>query len=117
MMKDGLHTSGAGTKRWYLNGQYHRTDGPAIEFADGAKWWYLNGRRHRTDGPATEEADGSKEWWLNGRLHRADGPAVEWDNGSKYWYLNDQGYLLDQWLEANTELSDQQRVMLKLEYA
>jgi hypothetical protein len=94
MMKDGLHTSGAGTKRWYLNGQYHRTDGPAIEFADGAKWWYLNGRRHRTDGPATEEADGSKEW-----------------------FLNDQYYSFDQWLEANTELSDQQRVMFKLEHA
>jgi hypothetical protein len=94
MMKDGLHTSGAGTKRWYLNGQLHRTDGPAIEFADGAKWWYLNGRRHRTDGPATEEADGSKEW-----------------------FLNDQYYSFDQWLEANTELSDQQRVMFKLEHA
>ncbi|NCP91294.1 MAG: hypothetical protein GW827_13910 [Flavobacteriales bacterium] len=28
---------------WYLNGQYHREDGPAIEFANGDIYWYLNG--------------------------------------------------------------------------
>ena len=31
-----------GTKEWYLNGECHRTDGPAIEYADGTKSWYLN---------------------------------------------------------------------------
>ena len=31
-----------GTKSWYLNGKYHREDGPAIEYADGSKSWYLN---------------------------------------------------------------------------
>ena len=33
----------SGTKYWYLNNQYHRTDGPAIELADGDKSWYING--------------------------------------------------------------------------
>ena len=47
-----------GTKKWYLNGQLHRTDGPAIEWADGSKFWYLNGKRHREDGPAIEYARG-----------------------------------------------------------
>ena len=32
-----------GTKYWYLNGKYHREDGPAVEYADGDKSWYLNG--------------------------------------------------------------------------
>jgi hypothetical protein len=32
-----------GTKRWFLNDKLHRTDGPAIEYADGTKMWYLNG--------------------------------------------------------------------------
>jgi len=33
-----------GTKRWYnTKDQLHRTDGPAIERADGYKEWYLNG--------------------------------------------------------------------------
>ena len=30
---------------WYLNGKPHRTDGPAIEWADGTKYWFLNGKR------------------------------------------------------------------------
>ena len=34
-----------GAKFWYLNGQLHREDGPAIEYADGDKIWYINGRR------------------------------------------------------------------------
>ena len=37
---------------WYLNGELHRTDGPAVEYANGNKYWYLNGKFHRTDGPA-----------------------------------------------------------------
>ena len=56
-----------GTKRWCINGKYHRTDGPAIEWADGSKSWYLNGKCHRTDGPAIEGADGYKAWHLNGQ--------------------------------------------------
>ena len=33
---------GAGDKHWYLNGKFHREDGPAIEYANGDKEWYLN---------------------------------------------------------------------------
>ncbi len=54
-----------GTKEWFLNGEYHRTDGPAIEYPNGIKWWYLNGERHRTDGPAIEYPDGRRYWYLN----------------------------------------------------
>ena len=32
----------------------------------GNKWWFLNGNYHRLDGPATEMVDGTKEWWING---------------------------------------------------
>ena len=53
-------------KTWYLNGNYHRVDGPAIEWGDGSKSWWLNGKRHREDGPAIERSNGTKEWWLNG---------------------------------------------------
>jgi len=54
-----------GNIEWWLNGKYHREDGPAFENKDGYKGWYLNGDRHREDGPAIENEDGSKEWWLN----------------------------------------------------
>jgi len=36
-------------------------------YPSGTKKWYLNGQRHREDGPAVEHADGSKSWWLNGQ--------------------------------------------------
>ena len=73
---------------WCLDGQLHREDGPAVEYADGAKAWYLNGQLHRTDGPAVEHADGGKTWYKNDQLHREDGPAIERANGAKWWYIN-----------------------------
>jgi len=79
----------SGTRRWYLNGRYHREDGPAIEHADGvSRVWCLNGERHREDGPAVEQIDGSRRWYLNGELHREDGPAVDGADGTRRWYLN-----------------------------
>ena len=38
-----------GTKCWYLNGKFHREDGPAVERTDGTKSWYLGGK------PLTEQ--------------------------------------------------------------
>ena len=58
-----------GTKFWRLNGEFHRTDGPAIERASGSKWWCINGKLHRTDGPAMEFANGSKHWYINGKQY------------------------------------------------
>ena len=55
-----------GNKFWYFNDQYHREDGPAVEYSDGSKEWYLNGKYHREDGPAVECASGTKLWFLNG---------------------------------------------------
>jgi hypothetical protein len=81
-----VHTNG--DTFWYLNGQLHREDGPAIEWAHGNKSWHLNGKRHREDGPAVERSNGYKAWWLNDKLHREDGPAEECSNGDKLWYLN-----------------------------
>ena len=67
MSKPTCKTNGNGDKFWYLNNERHRTDGPAVEYADGTKVWFLNNKRHRTDGPAVELADGTKHWWLNGK--------------------------------------------------
>jgi antitoxin component YwqK of YwqJK toxin-antitoxin module len=77
-----------GSKWWYLNGKFHREDGPAIEYADGTKKWCLNDKLHREDGPAVEWSDGAKKWYLNGKPHREDGPAFERSDGTKSWYLN-----------------------------
>ena len=58
-----------GDKEWYLNGELHRVDGPALEWADGSKAWYLNGERHREDGPAFECFSGYNSWWLNSKSY------------------------------------------------
>ena len=57
---------------YYLNGEYHREDGPAIELHNGGKEWWLNGKTHREDGPAVESAHGGKYWWLNNNFYGAN---------------------------------------------
>jgi hypothetical protein len=66
----------------------HRSDGPAIECADGHKEWWVNGQPHRSDGPAIEYSDKSKFWYVYGKCHREDGPAVEKANGDKEWWID-----------------------------
>jgi hypothetical protein len=88
MIEYNVQVYANGNKYWYLNGNLHREDGPAVEGANGTKHWYLNGKLHREDGPAFENSDGNKYWYLNGKLHREDGPAVKYSDGEKYWYLN-----------------------------
>ena len=84
----------------YFNneGQAHRTDGPAVEWADGDKEWWENGQRHRAGGlPAIEYAHGYKAWWENGQLHRDAGlPAREWANGDKAWWVRGKEYTKEQ---------------------
>jgi hypothetical protein len=74
-------------------------------YPNGHKAWYLAGELHREDGPAVERANGGKEWWLNGDIHREDGPAREWPDGTKEWYLNDEEVnpetIVDLWLAKN----------------
>ena len=67
-----------------MNKSICRTD------ADGTKYWCIDDKLHRTDGPAIEFANGGKHWYLDGKCHRADGPAIEYADGTKYWYLNDK---------------------------
>jgi hypothetical protein len=86
-------TTVSGSKRWFLDGNYHREDGPAIIWATGDKAWYLNGKKHRTDGPA-----------------------IEWEDGHTSWYLHGIQLSLDEWLNTNQTLTDEEKVMYKLQY-
>ena len=45
----------------------HRLDGlPAIEYVNGYKSYWENGNRHRIDGPAIEWADGDCSYYIEG---------------------------------------------------
>jgi hypothetical protein len=46
MSQPTLYIDNYGNKRWFLNGNYHREDGPAIKFKDGKKCWFLNGQEY-----------------------------------------------------------------------
>ena len=87
MQEYRVEVQDSGNIEWRQNGNLHRLDGPAIEYANGYKAWYQNGKLHRLDGPACEYADGFKVWYQNGELHRLDGPAIERSNGDKEWFI------------------------------
>jgi len=117
-------TAVSGTKRWHLNGEYHREDGPAVEFANGSKHWCQRGKLHREDGPAVDHIDGDKFWYSCGMYHREDGPAIEYADGTKYWYLNDNRHRLDgpaieradgikQWFFEGRELTEEQHSRIR----
>lgn len=54
--------------------QYHRLDGPAVEYISGEykgyKCWCIDGDVHKEDGPAKIYQDGRKEYWFQGEWHR-----------------------------------------------
>ena len=78
MEQPKLEIDDVGSKRWILpNGNPHRIDGPAIEYADGTKYWYQNGNRHRTDGPAIEWFGGTKSYYLNDKKYTEEEFEVE----------------------------------------
>ena len=83
---------------------------------DGDKFWTVKGKLHRIGGPAIEYVNGDKEWHLNDKLHRTDGPAVEDANGYRSWWLYGRRYKLDEWLIENKTLTDEKKVMMKLQY-
>jgi len=98
-MKNGLEIDEDGARRWYQNGELHRTDGPAVEWANGDRYWYQNNQHHRTDGPAIERANGTRLWLQNGKKHRTDGPAIEYSNGDRSWYINDTEYSFEEYVD------------------
>lgn len=63
-----------GTKFYLLDGRCHRTDGPAIEYANGTIEYHTHGKLHRKDGPARIYFDGRVSYALCGNLL----PKEEW---------------------------------------
>jgi hypothetical protein len=53
---------------------------------------------------------------INDQLHREDGPAVIWQDGSKEWFLHNERLSFDEWLKRTPGLTDEGKVMMKLEH-
>lgn len=72
-----------------------------IDF-DESRTWYVDGKWHREDGPARIWPDDHKEWWFNNAMHREDGPAKEWPSGVKEWFLHGKCvFSEEEWFESN----------------
>jgi hypothetical protein len=84
------HQSKDKRKEWWVNGQLHRTEGPAIIWENGREKWFCQGKCHRIGGPAIKYEFGGEEWWLHNQLHREDGPAVIASDGTQMWYYHNQ---------------------------
>jgi outer membrane lipoprotein-sorting protein len=106
----------AGNKCWKLRDKYHRVDGPAVILANGSTQWMVNNKTHRTDGPAVILANGSTQWMVNNKTHRTDGPAIEWENGKKGWFIHGTPLSFDEWIDQNQTLTEEEKVMYKLQY-
>ena len=78
-------------------------------------WRNQEGQWHRTDGPAYETANGDKAWWVDGQGHRTDGPAIERADGRKMWYLNGQELTFTEWVDRVAD-TEQERTLLLLKY-
>ena len=97
-MESKLTIDEDGNKIWKLpSGDFHKEDGPAIEYIGGDKHWFLNDKLHRENSPAVEYINGYKAWYINGQYHREDGPAVEHSNGNNYWWINGVSYTEQQY--------------------
>ena len=60
---------------------------------------------------------GAKVWRLpNRNIHREDGPAVEYTDGDVEWRLDGSSMSFDKWLAKTTGLTDEEKVMMKLQY-
>jgi hypothetical protein len=59
---------------------------------------------------------GGRWSYLGCKLHRADGPAVEWADGTKEFWILDKRLTLDEWLDQHLDMTDEEKVMYKLQY-
>jgi hypothetical protein len=92
-------------------------DNPKIDKYGHKCWYNADGKFHRDDGPAIEYAHGDKFWFQHGEFHRNDGPAIEYANGDTKWCQHDHALSFDKWLAKNQTLTNEEKVMMKLQYA
>jgi antitoxin component YwqK of YwqJK toxin-antitoxin module len=94
------------SKKWYLSGELHREDGPAVQY------WYKNGQKQ------------FEYWYLNGKKHRDNGPVYQiwYENGqirSEKWFLNNNRYSREEWVEELKRIGsphyEEQRMLLNME--
>jgi hypothetical protein len=75
-----------------------------------------NGSVKQPDG-SYMDGDGLVGWYNEeGQYHREDGPAFIFSDGVSFWYLNGTPHSFKEYLRL-TPISDENKMILKLQYA
>ena len=83
-MRNGLISDQYGNQFWYKDDKYHRDDDfPAVIRADGTYIWYIDGIFHRENGPAVMYTNGVNFWWLDGVNYDFDEWCLELNKSPK----------------------------------
>jgi hypothetical protein len=89
-----------GSSESWENGVLHADGAAAVEHEGDREEYWVHGQLHRTDGPAIEDYMlGPQEYWIDGKRHREDGPAVEYYDGSGEWWLDDIEYTFEEYVK------------------
>ena len=114
---------------YYLQGQYHRIDGPAyIYYFESGKiereYYYLQDQCHRIDGPAViyynESGKIKQEYYLlQGKRHRIDGPAdICYYESGKIWqeayYFHGQEIKIKPYVTRLHKAKDKTKVLIHI---
>jgi hypothetical protein len=83
-----------GEKRWYMDGLYHKLDGPAVSYGEKQEY-FIHGIRHRLDGPAIYYPGRHIAYYVNGKLHKLDAPALIYPGNYESYYVNGLLHRLD----------------------
>ena len=91
-----------GTVFYYnLKGEYHREDGPAIEYSYGAQEWWVCGEKHRLYHPAfINNENGHKSYYVGGTIFNLYGPAL---GEYRYFISNNEITDIQDFLELITD--------------
>lgn len=60
-----------------------------ITYPSGDELYYVYGELHRVNGPAVKYANNTKKWYFYGKLHRIDGAAIIYSFNYSIFYLSD----------------------------
>lgn len=116
----GLGRISGPAELWFEDGKLHRSDGPAITYADGTKEWWIRGRRHRQGAASVVVAKGARwnNWqpvghmssrkrmpltgpaelyYSHGQLHNVSGPALRAQGRRDQYWLEGEKLTNHQW--------------------
>ena len=101
------------------NIQYQYLDAEAEKRGEWtSKYWIDEADEfHREDGPAVEYYTGEKSWYIHGGRHRIDGPAVMLRE-NYMWFLDNEEYNFDDWIKAlEKQYGEKHAFTMKIKWA